>query len=798
LNPEGFLIDYKRDQYSLDNKDNKADCIKDIISLANTIRQTSAFIVMGIEERDGKRDKYKHGIQSLSYEYGITRIIDDQFFQSLVKDKVNPKPNFLYYTYTDKDGNKFGIIEIFIVKGVEPFRPIKDFGGRRKNIKSGALYYRLGSTNETVSGDKDTEDRIFRWFHEIENQHWDELLLACHDFDAKGRLFILITPPELNTAQEQLSLLAKVDWSLIIDFNPNTESDGVVAAVRDELSLRRFIHSVKLGDRQTFAPESATYCFAARGLSGFQKTLVDDNWREWNRKYSTYLRQLLIDFYKACSDRPVTIVSFWDDPNYIRTLCESIDNAFEDAANFVFATDNSSSLRSVVESFGESFNADIIHITLPQILEGLRKKNPPFQLTMDSQQIWLPSLNGGSVVLSADDFLWIQQDFEIVHLNSGNKEEQIEITEHDFYRGMIVSWFDLNLNRDVTRDITSGLIQQVRTDLRSRSATRISLYHEPGAGGTTVARRVAWDIHETYPTVLLHRIRTKGASNRLSSVEETYNRLRLIYDKTEQSILVIVEASKVYLDDISRLYDFVRIESLPVVFLIVQRGFYQPSASKELRRRSLNSTLSENECLRFIEKYAGKFPNKRSELERIRLNENSKLKTPFYFGLISYENNFISLPDYVETRLEAKEVLEIQKEIVVYLALTYHYSQRCLSSQLFASLLEDKNQKSTRNKTIWLEKRLPRPLLDLLICERSTYWRPIHELIAFEIVEQVLSRGSVERRNWSQNLSTWALKFINLCSQSNRIPSNEVIDVLTHLFVLKDNQELIGKEESND
>jgi hypothetical protein len=281
-------------------------------------------------------------------------------------------------------------------------------------------------------------------------------------------------------------------------------------------------------------------------------------------------------------------------------------------------------------------------------------------------------------------------------------------------------------------------------------------------------------------------------------VEETYNRLRLIYDKTEQSILVIVEASKVYLDDITRLYDFVKIESLPVVFLIVQRGFYQHSTSRELRRRYLNSILSENECLRFVEKYAGKFPNKRSELEKIRLNENSKLKTPFYFGLLSYEDDFISLPDYVKTRLEAKEVLEIQKEIVVYLALTYHYSQRCLSSQLFASLLEDKNQKSSKNKTIWLEKRLPRPLLDLLICERSTYWRPIHELIAFEIVEQVLSSGSAERRNWSQNLSTWALRFINLCSQNNRIPSNEVIEVLTHLFVLKDNQELIGKEESND
>ena len=803
LKHEGFIIDYKRDQYCLhgnknsedSQKINKAKCIKDIISLANTVRQSSAYIVMGVEEVDGKARRYKHGDTSLKYEYGITQIIDDEIFQNLVKDKVDPKPKFLYYTHTDKQGNKFGIIEIFIVKGVNPIRTLKNFGGNI--LEKGKIYHRLGSINQQA--DKDEENRITRWFHEIETNHWDQLLLACHNFDDKGRLFILITPPQFNTPKELLTLLGKVNWSLIIDFNPNTESDGVVAAVKDELGLRRSIHLVKLGDRQTFAPESATYCFAARGLSGFQKTFVDDNWLEWNRKYSTYLRQLLIDFYKACSDRPITVVSIWDEPNYIRTLCESIDSAFGDAANFVFATDNSFSLSSVVESFGESFNADIIHITLPQFLEGLRKRTPHSQVNIDSQQIWLPSLNGGPAVLSVNDFLWIQEDFEIVHLNCGKPENEIQIPEHDFYCGMTVSWFDLNLSRDVERDITKGLIQQIRKDLNSRSATRISFYHEPGAGGTTVARRVAWDIHETYPTVLLDRIRTKGASNRHSSVEETYNRLRQIYDKTEQSILVIVEAFQIYLDDIDRLYDFVRNESLPVVFLIVQRRFYQPSTSKnqELRSRSLNSTLTEYECLRFIDKYAGKFPNKRSELDKIRLDENSKIKTPFYFGLVSYEDKFINLHDYVKTRLEAIEVLEIQKEIIVYIALTYYYSQRCLSSQLFVSILEDKNQKSITNKTISLEKRLAKPLLDLLICERSTNWRPIHQLIAVEIVEQVLSSGSAERRNWSQNLSTWALKFINLCSQNNRIPTNEVIDVLTHLFVLKDNQELMGKEESN-
>jgi hypothetical protein len=87
---------------------------------------------MGIEEIDGKRSNTSMELNLYPMNMELLESIDDQVFQSLVKDKVNPKPNFLYYTHTDKDGNKFGIIEIFIRKGVDPFRPIKDFGGRRK------------------------------------------------------------------------------------------------------------------------------------------------------------------------------------------------------------------------------------------------------------------------------------------------------------------------------------------------------------------------------------------------------------------------------------------------------------------------------------------------------------------------------------------------------------------------------------------------------------------------------------------------------------------------------------------
>ncbi|MBD2560513.1 MULTISPECIES: RNA-binding domain-containing protein [Nostoc] len=793
LKPEGFVIDFKRGQYCLDTQENKASCIKDIISMANTIREGSAYIVMGIEDKDGTRIKYKHGNTDLAYQYGITELLDDNYFQSLVKDKVNPKPKFLSYIYTDEQSNKFGIIEIFIIKGIKLFRPVKNYGG--KKLEANVLYHRRGSSNEPASADE--EERIYRWFNEIENPPWNEFYSACHNFDDKGRLFILISRPELNLSNEQLALLARINWSLVIDFNPNTEFDGLYAAVANELKERRATHLFKLGDKQVFVPELATYWFAAQGLSDLDKTLVGSSWRDWNRKYSNYLRQSLIEFYEASANRPATIVILWDEPDYIRTLCEAIDNAFEDAANYIFAIEDSSSIAAVIKSFGESFQADVIDITLPQILEGLRKNLSQPKSSKDSEQVWLPSLHGASVSLPIDDLRLIQEDFEIVHLNAAKQQDENQTNNYEFYRGMTVSWFDLDLHLDATREITKSIIKQVQTDLKSRNAYRINFYHEPGAGGTTIARRVAWDLHETYPTFLLKRIRSRGAINRLDAIEKTYMRIRKIYDLTEQSILVVVEASDIGdLDKIDRLYTSVKSDSLPVVFLIVQRNIYKPSTSQFQRRFFLNSTLNENECRRFLELYAAKVPEKRSELEKIMLQGTSNQKTPFYLGLVTYGENFLSLPTYVKRRLE--KALDSQQEIIVYLAIVYHYSQKSLSSQIFVPLLEKDNSKFSRNKVIRLEKLIPKTLLDLLLCENDVYWRPLHELIAVEILEQVLSSGFKERRNWTQKLSEWSIKFIEICAKNSRIQSNEILELLTRLFVIKNNQEVMGKEELDD
>jgi len=132
---ESSVLDFKRSMYSFDNDTdlrNTAKFVKDVISFTNTIRKESSYIIIGIEERaDGTKELY-----------GVDKFVDDSIFQNKVKDKVFPRPIFMYYTFLHKN-KQFGIFEFPVKKYETPIVPIVPL----KGLEAGKLYYRRGTTN---------------------------------------------------------------------------------------------------------------------------------------------------------------------------------------------------------------------------------------------------------------------------------------------------------------------------------------------------------------------------------------------------------------------------------------------------------------------------------------------------------------------------------------------------------------------------------------------------------------------------------------------------------------------------
>lgn len=552
---ESDTIDFKAEPHRLDNDHLKSEFIKDILAMANTPRQESAYIVIGVKALpDGTKQHI-----------GVKTHPDDADLQdklAIAKAKIQPRPTFVYQSVM-LDGISYGVIELPPVKS-GPYLANGDYGV----VKAMRLYFRRGSKNDEAVADE--QKRIYKWFNESENENiqelkieyasspeWDRFLLACHRFDV-NRLYILIVGPNKENLEKSWELLGRLPLSLVLDFDPLTESKGIHFFATAEMKNNRSVHTLSLGDQYTFVPEKACYWYAAKGLQGRSQSVISDDWREWNRKYSVAIQNLINDLARASGGRPVTVVNLWYAPQYVGEICNSIDRSFGDYADYVFAVPKADKLRELADRF----DGKIISIKAGEILHGIAQTIPPS--LPETRYAGLPHVDNHFCRLETSDLLWLSEDLEVLHSNIEMDESESDSESGaSFLKGGVIRWANLSKHIDVDREKTEQIAQQVEHELKSRTSVRINLYHWPGAGGTTIARRIGWDIHRRYPTILLKRI-TPG---------ETVGRFRKLFQLTSLSILAIVEGSDAIPDKIEQLYTEIKSEQIPVVFLFVLRRY---------------------------------------------------------------------------------------------------------------------------------------------------------------------------------------------------------------------------------
>ena len=136
---EGPYLDFKSETYRLDTDYFKAVFIKDILSMANTPREVSAYIVTGVRVN---ADRSKTVIE-------VTKHPDDADLQSLIESKVDPVPQFQYRSIVYQD-KSLGIIEIYPKRGGVAFTSTWGYKGI---LREYCTYFRRGSKNAVARPD---------------------------------------------------------------------------------------------------------------------------------------------------------------------------------------------------------------------------------------------------------------------------------------------------------------------------------------------------------------------------------------------------------------------------------------------------------------------------------------------------------------------------------------------------------------------------------------------------------------------------------------------------------------------
>ena len=127
---EDNFLDFKRKQYRFDSNWQISGFVKDILTMANTPRTDSAYIVIGIGESNGRPTDIA----------GTQEHIDPSEVDRKLQDKVDAVPSIEYHVVQYK-GYELGIYEIKVdFRG--PFVPSKSF----ERLTPGSIYFRRNCT----------------------------------------------------------------------------------------------------------------------------------------------------------------------------------------------------------------------------------------------------------------------------------------------------------------------------------------------------------------------------------------------------------------------------------------------------------------------------------------------------------------------------------------------------------------------------------------------------------------------------------------------------------------------------
>ncbi|MHB8882438.1 MAG: RNA-binding domain-containing protein [Thermodesulfovibrionales bacterium] len=774
---ENETIDFKSAMYVFggsgeEQKERKAKFLIDILCMWNTPREAPAYIVMGVNKHiDGTYDLI-----------GVDQFVDDANLQQQLHDSVYPVPSVEVNSVTYQ-AKKFIVIVIPLDRKKGPILPTKDFGGI---LKRHQVYHRLGSRNSLA--DQSAQHIIYKWFlQEVPLQpqagvlgaEWDLFIDKVMEFSTHA-CYILITDQKENTEKEDLSSLGLIDWSLVIDFDPSSESQGLLLACRDMLNRRRSLHYIVKGDRPILNPKTATYWYFAKGMVGRESTMLkNDRWIDWNSAYSRDINNFIENAAKKITPMPVCCIVLWSkdqQSRYLESVLSSISAAFGDSTTSVIVGTKNNSLAEWYESLKENFNAEYVAMPISHLCNGIRTIK---LITEDSSRELMPSSSGVFIEVPKDKLAWLKEEIEVVTMSSGNVCPAGRQAGRDFLRGSEVAWFDLGLTYDVERDITPKLHERVRQALSLRRPYRINLYHAPGAGGTTVAKRIIWNLHRLYPCVLVNSF-TSG---------ETIERISYLSGITGQPVLAVVDGGLIIDRDVDALYEQIAARHLSVVMLQVLRSFDPISHLRD--RLYLSAQLTDSEASKFVHFLSREEPSRTQTLQSAASSQENHIRTPFYLGLLTFERDFIGIERYVGDKLD--KLSDTQSRIIAFLAFAHYYGQQSMPAGIFADILA-----LPRNNHVDLKKHLTRAI-DLLVESAPDKWRTAHPIIAETCLKHILKQKNSDPETWKYHLSSWAKDFAACCRgdiQMHPTISEECLNVVRRVFVYRDNTELMGTEKA--
>ena len=352
---------------------------------------------------------------------------------------------------------------------------------------------------------------------------WDEWLKfrdAFGDFKANQNQYILVADAMSPEDLDCFSRLRSVSWKMILDFDPMSEEKGFYwkfTSAEGQSNLVNMFTPAELG-RSTMGNlirqidcNKIQWLFVNGRFSdtdGSSQTFSD--WEANSVKHISRFLGCCSDPDKFDKQKPVVclILPFCEQnvPHLEVTLSRLLENFNEFNLEFIsFKHQHCHRVPRKCRVRNFDLSPKLVNLGLKEML-----------CTSTTQEYRMPTSHAGlPAKLSQNEYLYLKEHLQILYDGcedlpeptddpaETDKELKDFFEEHrrSFISGNQISFVSLYDNHDAKREIETDIrihIQRVLDQGLTRSLI-VEIRHSPGTGGTTIARRVMWDLSKGYP-----------------------------------------------------------------------------------------------------------------------------------------------------------------------------------------------------------------------------------------------------------------------------------------------------------
>ncbi|XP_015766118.1 PREDICTED: uncharacterized protein LOC107344948 [Acropora digitifera] len=354
-------------------------------------------------------------------------------------------------------------------------------------------------------------------------QKWDDWLSLCDavgDFDTKKNQYVLITDSLTEEDLDYFSTLRSIPWKLVLDFDTFSEAKGMYSKFTSLEGQGNLISMITPAELKRFTmarllryiDASKTQWLFVKGRASDMKGKSNEfaDWEVTSVKEISRFFACCCDPDKFDKQKPVVCLILPFCQKSIPYFEVSLSRLFENFVEFrlrvvSFSNTEKLSVLEKVKLFSVDLSPKLVHLGLTQLFSPSEEK---YRMPTSQADLYYH--------LNKKEYLYLREHLEVLYDRCeelptsdycSDDELQHFLDEHRklFISGNQISFPSLYDNHDAKRQIEDEIRNHVQR-LLDKSLTRsmiVEIKHSPGSGGTTIARRVLWELHKSYPCAFI-------------------------------------------------------------------------------------------------------------------------------------------------------------------------------------------------------------------------------------------------------------------------------------------------------